>query len=725
MGGGLTFLNKKTWHPGRMQNQEEKWKREQAAEKEAKKLAEIRTQIEQERQNEELHQVAVSAGVKSQADRLDWMYSGGMVAKQEADKRAEEQLLGVRPVELAEAAAPSKAEAVAQLPTFYAEDTPASANELWSRLHSDPLFAIRQQEIAARRSVAKNPVKMDAIKREVAQAKAAQAAPVADVKLDKRARNEAKKEAKRAKRDAEIAAAHAGRDLRYGLNHAEAAQGYGRSDLAASTRQRLEEAARKKEEEAREKAAQRYTRTEYKTGRLTAEERTARLAEMAGNADVHEEARWSRLRTAKAADAEEEARAERAGADRGGAHHADTAGFLQAATREAYGLGTPGNCAPLRNDAQMYPDTSETRSISQESTEWSRFQDLLADVSERIVPEPLRKASQAAQARLGTLAGLPDPIDNPTTPELRALLAGLLPACVMMDAVYEDVTAWDKLTADVRFPLQGGGPIRDKRRINAKGPYGSMQRSHPLQAAARTDLHLTQKSPWDTIAYVVAFQAPTPPTTAAFVFRATDWISVTNYASDLDAVLIPYPGCDGCRVHAGFLRAFQSLTDPHSPEGNIGAAWSDLSGGLAPSSVLCAGYSRGCTLAFLCALWAKQTYGAAVKAEVVTMGCPAAGNAAFVAHYNAVMSADATYRITNHADVIPSLLPRSAGYRFVGAPIWLYRLGSHFPGNYSAYAMERPAWFTGKLSDHYPGYRYILPIEQITGLNISRYSQPE
>ena len=64
MGGGLTFLNKKTWHPGRMQNQEEKWKREQAAEKEERKLQEIRTQIEQERQNEELQQVAVAAGVK-------------------------------------------------------------------------------------------------------------------------------------------------------------------------------------------------------------------------------------------------------------------------------------------------------------------------------------------------------------------------------------------------------------------------------------------------------------------------------------------------------------------------------------------------------------------------------------------------------------------------------------------------------------------------------------
>ena len=49
-----------------------------------------------------------------------------------------------------------------------------------------------------------------------------------------------------------------------------------------------------------------------RTGRLTAEERAARLAEMAGNADVHEEARWSRLRNAKAVDAAEEAAEEAA-----------------------------------------------------------------------------------------------------------------------------------------------------------------------------------------------------------------------------------------------------------------------------------------------------------------------------------------------------------------------------------------------------------------------------
>ena len=33
-------------------------------------------------------------------------------------------------------------EKAVKLPTFYAEDTAASANEVWSRLHSDPLFAV-------------------------------------------------------------------------------------------------------------------------------------------------------------------------------------------------------------------------------------------------------------------------------------------------------------------------------------------------------------------------------------------------------------------------------------------------------------------------------------------------------------------------------------------------------------------------------------------------------
>ncbi|EIE25794.1 hypothetical protein COCSUDRAFT_13100 [Coccomyxa subellipsoidea C-169] len=141
-GGGLAFLNKKTWHPGRIQNQEEKWKREQAAEKETRKLDEIRKQIAEERQREELETVAHAAGVKDKSDKLDWMYQGGMVAKAEADKRNDEQLLGAKPLQLQDAAAPSAGNAAVKLPTFYAEDTAASANEVWQRIHSDPLFAV-------------------------------------------------------------------------------------------------------------------------------------------------------------------------------------------------------------------------------------------------------------------------------------------------------------------------------------------------------------------------------------------------------------------------------------------------------------------------------------------------------------------------------------------------------------------------------------------------------
>ncbi|CAL8469997.1 g9539 [Coccomyxa elongata] len=468
-GGGLAFLNKKTWHPGRIQNQEEKWKREQAAAKEKSKLDEIRKQIAEERQREEIEAVAHAAGVKDKSDKLDWMYQGGMVARAEADKRNEEQLLGAKPMQIQEAAVSNRANETIKLPTFYAEDTAASANEVWQRIHSDPLFAIRQQEIAARKSIASNPVKMDAIKKEVAQIQAAQQA----AKLQKKAAKLAKKDAKRAKREerkvekrhaklkgaaaedgegvdgrsnsehprkrtrtasperrddrdmARTGAQHAekhrrnegererhrdhdhhrsrdghsnghsrireedggrdreehkrgdrdghenghhhrdhgerdrprvytdgasaqGADLKYGLNYGGAApqalQKDNRSELAAATQKRLEEAAAKKEEEA-QKAAQRHVRREYKTGRMTEEERQRRLAEMAGNAEVHEEARWARQKRARDADAaEEQANAIAAAGEQ---QPGGTAAFLKSATAEVY--GTSGDVASLED----------------------------------------------------------------------------------------------------------------------------------------------------------------------------------------------------------------------------------------------------------------------------------------------------------------------------------------------------------------------------------------
>lgn len=64
MGGGLGFLNKKTWHPGRLSNVENVWKKEQEHLKEQSKLEDLRKQIADERAKEELEMVAAAGGHK-------------------------------------------------------------------------------------------------------------------------------------------------------------------------------------------------------------------------------------------------------------------------------------------------------------------------------------------------------------------------------------------------------------------------------------------------------------------------------------------------------------------------------------------------------------------------------------------------------------------------------------------------------------------------------------
>lgn len=89
----------------------------------------------------------------SKSDRLDWMYQGGLGQRQEADERHAAQEASVvaaaaaaaAPAPAGEGAPPGGAAPASRLPAFYHEDTPASANEMWQRLHADPLFAIKQQ----------------------------------------------------------------------------------------------------------------------------------------------------------------------------------------------------------------------------------------------------------------------------------------------------------------------------------------------------------------------------------------------------------------------------------------------------------------------------------------------------------------------------------------------------------------------------------------------------
>ncbi|CAD7701668.1 unnamed protein product [Ostreobium quekettii] len=327
MGGGgpLAFLNKKTWHTGSLRVIEEVWKREQENQKEQQRLEELRKQVNEERQLQELERAAEAAGHGRKSERLDWMYAGGIAAKEDAERRQEEHALG-KPVVLEEAKEESKCEKISVLPSFYTEDTPKSANETWARLHNDPLFMIKKHEQAAVQRVRNNPARMMAIKDEVKKLRS-----MKDKKKHKKHKKH-KKESKekghkgengskkrRASSSPEPSpkrhrrAEHHGdhpkpeKDPRYGLAvKNEHVPEYKTSQRAAETRKRLEEAGRKKEEEERALRNQRHQRREYKVGRISEEERARRLAEMMGDADEHRQQRRKAVDSAKRQDRAED-----------------------------------------------------------------------------------------------------------------------------------------------------------------------------------------------------------------------------------------------------------------------------------------------------------------------------------------------------------------------------------------------------------------------------------
>mmetsp|Transcript_27822 Transcript_27822/g.52180 ORF Transcript_27822/g.52180 Transcript_27822/m.52180 type:complete len:519 (+) Transcript_27822:55-1611(+) len=92
---GLGFLSKKSWHTKNKANQEKVWIEEQKQAAEASKTKELARQIQQEREQEEMDRIT---GKKTVMDRgINWMYEGGTtgeLAKEDAEKKAEEYLLG-------------------------------------------------------------------------------------------------------------------------------------------------------------------------------------------------------------------------------------------------------------------------------------------------------------------------------------------------------------------------------------------------------------------------------------------------------------------------------------------------------------------------------------------------------------------------------------------------------------------------------------------------------
>jgi hypothetical protein len=91
---GLSFLNKKSWHPGSFKNIAEVWAAEEKKLELERYKEEIKKKRIEEKYSEELKKLQVEAGIlpESALNSMDWMYNAVDIADEK--NNAEEHLLG-------------------------------------------------------------------------------------------------------------------------------------------------------------------------------------------------------------------------------------------------------------------------------------------------------------------------------------------------------------------------------------------------------------------------------------------------------------------------------------------------------------------------------------------------------------------------------------------------------------------------------------------------------
>ncbi|KOC64564.1 Pre-mRNA-splicing factor CWC25 like protein [Habropoda laboriosa] len=151
-----------------MKNIEKVWKAEQQQNQEKRKIAELKKEIEMEKDREDMKKYAMEQGVIEKKDdkKLDWMYKG---PNQLINR--EEYLLG-RPIDkpFEQMVQAEKDTELNQTPRNHVEHEcipPSlrffSGNEqvdLARKMQEDPLYAIKKKEMETRNQLLKNPVKL-------------------------------------------------------------------------------------------------------------------------------------------------------------------------------------------------------------------------------------------------------------------------------------------------------------------------------------------------------------------------------------------------------------------------------------------------------------------------------------------------------------------------------------------------------------------------------------
>ena len=150
---GLSFLNKKIWHPGSFANIEKVWIAEQKHKELERKAIEKAKKIKEEKAIEELKKIQVANGLipASHLNRLDFMYQGPESSS--SIITPEEFLLGKSLND------DNNANKKHFTPIFQ-ESYSNPQNEIFTKIHEDTMYLIKKEEMKQRKEIEENPYKV-------------------------------------------------------------------------------------------------------------------------------------------------------------------------------------------------------------------------------------------------------------------------------------------------------------------------------------------------------------------------------------------------------------------------------------------------------------------------------------------------------------------------------------------------------------------------------------
>ena len=152
---GLSFLNKKSWHPGTFKSMAEVWEAEEKQRELEKHWEDIKKKRIEEKYSEELKKMQVEAGIlpESALNSMEWMYP--TLSGQDVKNDTEEYLLG-KPVEVGK---PELGLNQDKIRTF-SGTTVNPFNEDFIKVREDPLYELRKEEMKRKEEIMNNPVVM-------------------------------------------------------------------------------------------------------------------------------------------------------------------------------------------------------------------------------------------------------------------------------------------------------------------------------------------------------------------------------------------------------------------------------------------------------------------------------------------------------------------------------------------------------------------------------------